>query len=118
MKKVLIADDSPSVIKLLKDLLGKKAFRIVAEASNGEEAVKRFFEYSPDLVIMDLIMPIKDGASASREILAKKKNAKILILSSIMNENIKNQLSSIGINACVPKPFQREELLTQVKMLA
>ena len=112
MKKVLIADDSPFIIKLLNNTLEDQPFEIVAEAFDGQEAVDMFREHNPDIVIMDLIMPNKDGATACREILEIQKDVNIIILSSFMNEIIKKELMNIGISSFISKPFEKDELLT------
>ncbi|MES3162006.1 MAG: response regulator, partial [Halorubrum sp.] len=65
--RVLIADDSEFMRNLLREIL-EGEFEIVGEAENGVEAVNMYEEYGPDLVMMDIVMPIRDGIEATTEI--------------------------------------------------
>ncbi|MCD6449438.1 MAG: response regulator [Thermotogaceae bacterium] len=111
-KRVLSVDDSPLVRKLIKKFLSKTDdFEVVGEGSNGEEAVKLFFELRPDIVIIDVTMPVKDGLEAAREILSKDPNANILLASAMGDDDLLEQASAIGIKYSIQKPFKQDQLI-------
>ncbi len=128
--RVLIADDSRLTRRLLRKLLESDGrIEVIAEASNGEEAVRKALELSPDVVIMDVVMPKMDGISAIKEIL-KSKPIPIIVFSSITQEGSKATLDALEAGALevIPKPGGtpiptsiseiKEELLRKVRVLA
>ena len=78
---VLVVDDEQFFRQVLRDMLQKDGFRVVAEASSGEEAVEKFRQFAPELVLMDIYMPNKNGIEATSEIMAIDPAARILICS-------------------------------------
>ena len=109
-KSVLIVDDIPFVRKTLKQILLNLGFRIAGEAENGDEAVKLFQETKPDLVTMDLVMPIMNGVEATRRIIQSNPSAKIVILSAMMQENLVTEAIIAGAKDYIMKPFQTDEV--------
>jgi len=86
--KIVIADDHPVVRKGLSLLLSSQdEFEVIGEAANGEEAIAKALELSPEIMLMDLVMPKMDGISATKEILRLKPEIKILILTSFSDAN-------------------------------
>lgn len=86
--RVLIADDHPIVLKGLKVLLeAHTGFDLVAEATNGEEAVLKAKETKPDVIIMDLQMPVKDGITAIKEITQIHPTVRFLVLTSFPDDD-------------------------------
>ena len=75
---VLIADDSEFMRSLLREIL-EGEYEIVDEAENGVEAIELYNEYDPDLVMMDIVMPIRDGIEATDEITDTDPNAKVIM---------------------------------------
>lgn len=109
-KSVLIVDDIPFVRKTLKQILLNLGYRIAGEAENGDEAVKLFHETKPDLVTMDLVMPIMNGVEATRRIVHSNPTAKIVILSAMMQENLITEAIIAGAKDYIMKPFQTDEV--------
>ncbi|MDV7402343.1 response regulator, partial [Arthrospira platensis SPKY1] len=104
-KKVLLVDDAPILRLLLRDILEKNGYEVVAECSNGNEAVAKFKELRPDLVTLDIIMPEKTGLEALGEILKIDPNARIIMVTAIEDrESLMKALRS-GANDYILKPF-------------
>jgi two-component system chemotaxis response regulator CheY len=112
---VLIVDDIPFVRKTLKQILINLGYRIVGEAETGEEAVRAYRESNPDIVTMDLVMPVLNGVEATRQIIQMNPNAKIVILSGMMQENLVTEAIIAGARDYIMKPFQTDEVARILK---
>lgn len=114
--KILFADDHQIVREGLARLIDREDdMRIVAEAENGADAVRRARELKPDLIILDLRMPVKDGATAAAEILAADPNAKILLLTSFATAaEVKTALDA-GVLSAVVKDSSSETLINAIR---
>ena len=113
--RLLICDDHAVVRRGLRSLVGVKAeMELVGEAVDGDEAVVMAKKLKPDVIIMDLIMPRKDGVTAITEIKKKNSNAKILVLTSFSDD--KNVFSAIkaGASGYLLKDSSPEELLQAI----
>ena len=110
--KVLIVDDAPTTRRLIKYILEQDGrFGIIGEAKNGQEAIEFVKNTHPDIVTLDLIMPVKGGMDAAKEILKIAKGAKILLVTSIKDREIEIQAKNIGIDYILQKPFTSKELI-------
>ena len=116
--KVLIADDHAVVRAGLKAILGfERDFAIVGEATNGTDAVKLAEELSPDVVVMDLMMPRLNGAEATAQIAEHATGAKVLILTTYGSaEDISRALDS-GASGAVMKTVTNEQLADELRKL-
>ena len=114
--KILFADDHQIVREGLARLIDREDdMRIVAEAENGADAVRRARELKPDLIILDLRMPVKDGATAAAEIRAADPNAKILLLTSFATAaEVKTALDA-GVLSAVVKDSSSETLINAIR---
>ncbi len=110
----MIADDSDAIRLVLKDILAIGKHTVVAEAVNGDEAVDLFFKTSPDVLLLDLAMPKKDGLSVLKEIIEKNSQAKIILSTASDDQKIITQCLQIGASSCVSKPFDFNEVLKQI----
>jgi CheY-like chemotaxis protein len=116
MKKILIVDDNPEIIKLLKHLLEIKGYEIIA-AEEGQSGVKKALEESPDLIIMDIMMPKMSGGEAVKVLKSNKKTKDIpvIFLTGYFGHPDENEEHK-GINVdgnvypCMSKPVRRNEL--------
>ena len=114
--KILFADDHQIVREGLARLIDREDdMRIVAEAENGADAVRRARELKPDLIILDLRMPVKDGATASAEILAADPNAKILLLTSFATASEVKTALDAGVLSAVVKDSSSETLINAIR---
>lgn len=84
--RILIADDHALVREGVKSLLSPEKFEVLAEASDGLEAVEKYKNHSPDMVLMDMNMPHKNGLEAARDILSMNTDAKIVMLTVELSE--------------------------------
>ncbi len=108
--KVLVVDDSAFMRTMIKNILTKKDCAIV-EASNGEEAISRYKEITPDLVFMDVIMPVMNGIDALKGIRQINPQAKIVMCTSVGGqEKIVDEAVSAGATDFITKPFKPEEI--------
>ncbi len=117
--RVLIADDHSVVRMGLASLLGTaKNVEVVDEAINGDEAVRKALKLRPDVVVMDLVMPRKDGIAATEEILAAAPETKVLILTTFgTSDDITRALKS-GATGAIMKSATNRELLAAVQSVA
>ncbi len=110
MKKVLICDDALVMRMVIKKEIEKLGFEVVAEASDGEEAVELYKEYKPDITTMDITMPKKSGIVALQEIMAFDKNAKVVMVSAMGQEEWVKQSIIAGAKNFIVKPFAPDKL--------
>lgn len=112
--KVLIVDDSPMIHKMIQKTIQPMGFEVVGNAKNGKEGVELYEKLRPDLVTMDITMPIMDGVDASENIIKIDPTAAILMLSAMGDEDIKEQAKSKGVRHFITKPFQPSELIKSI----
>jgi two-component system chemotaxis response regulator CheY len=117
MAKVMIADDSDAIRLVLQDILSIGNHEIVAEAINGNEAVEKFSQIVPDVLLLDLAMPKKDGLSVLKEIMSKHPKAKVILITASDNQNIINECLKVGASAFISKPFDFGHVLKLIDEL-
>lgn len=113
-KTILIVDDIALVRFLLKNILEKYDYRIVGEAVTGLEAVEKYVELKPDLVIMDIVMPIMDGIYATQKIRERDEKAKIIMCSAMTQTVIAIESLIAGACGFLCKPFTEIKLINEV----
>ncbi len=115
MRKVLICDDEPIIRKSLKIKLAELGFDENLECGDGDAAVKKALEDFPDIIILDVAMPGKDGISAAREIRKKLKVPVILLTACYDPETVKKAGES-GIAAFLTKPLREQDLWPAIEL--
>ncbi len=103
--KILIGDDSVLARKQLKDTIASFGGKNFIEAANGDEAVLLFKDENPDIIFLDLVMPIKDGITAIKEIKEVNPEADIIVVSSVGTQKQLKAAIEAGINDFVQKPL-------------
>jgi two-component system, response regulator PdtaR len=114
-RRVLVAEDE-SLIRLdLTEMLGEEGYEVVGEAADGATAVRLAEELRPDLVVMDVKMPVLDGISAAERIVAHR-IAPVLILTAFSQRELVERARSAGAMAYLVKPFVKADLVPAIEM--
>ncbi len=119
LKRILVIDDEPTVLLFLKLVLEARGYEVV-EATNGEDGMQLFNESCFDLVIIDMIMPIKDGLKTITEIVDKTPEFPVIAISGggvVPKERYLTVASYLGNVWTIPKPFSRELIADTVHEL-
>ncbi|KAF5420443.1 MAG: response regulator [Candidatus Methanomarinus sp.] len=116
--KVLIVDDDKNVLTIIREALGYEPFEIL-EAENGKEALGMAFTHSPDILVMDIMMPHMDGYQVCKELKKHEytKTIPIIILSAKSSVDDKLKAMNLNINDYIVKPFDPRELKARIKMV-
>jgi two-component system, chemotaxis family, chemotaxis protein CheY len=114
-QRILVVDDNRLTRELLKEILVAEGFEIAGEAIHGLEAVKMHHQLTPDLTIMDIVMPDMNGVEATKEILKADPSARIVICSVLGQESMVNDAIDAGAKEYVSKPFKHSDVSLAVK---
>ena len=112
-KRVIVAEDESLIRIDVVETRRDNGFEVIAEAADGEKAVALAEELKPDLVVMDVKMPLMDGISAA-EILTKKKIAPVVLLTAFSQRELVERASEAGALAYVVKPFTPNDLIPAI----
>ena len=115
--RVLIADDARFMRSIVGKIVESTGCKIVGEAENGAEAVEKYIELQPDLVIMDVIMPEKTGIEALVEMKAINKDAKVVICSAMGQPHFINEATKNGAMDFLVKPVSPDDVIGVLKRL-
>ena len=118
MANIIVVDDAIFMRKMLSDILSKDGHEIVGEAENAKEAIALYQKLNPDVVTMDLIMPEIDGTDvmkAIKEILNFDKNAKIIMVSAMGQQELVVESIQAGAKDFIIKPFQPSSVTDAVR---
>lgn len=108
--RVLIVDDALIMRARIKDIAQGVGWEIAGEAANGEEAVALFEQLAPDLVTLDIVMPVMDGVSALKRMLAASPGARVVMISAVDQREKLTECIESGAVDFVVKPFERTRL--------
>ena len=114
-KNILICDDAAFMRMMIKDILTKNGYDIAGEAENGQVAVDKYSEVKPDLVMMDIMMPEKDGIQALKEIKAKDPTANVIMCSAMGQQAMVIESIQAGAKDFIVKPFAADRVLEAVR---
>lgn len=114
MTRVLLCDDSPQIRELVRIVLELEGNEVVSEAENGREAVDEAERLQPDVVLLDLSMPVMDGLEALPEIKRVAPEARIIVLSGFDNDRLVSQALALGADHYVPKGGDPNEIVDAV----
>ncbi len=113
--RVVVAEDEALIRMDLVEMLQEEGYDVVGEASDGAAAVRLATDLRPDLVILDVKMPVLDGLSAAEQIVAARLSA-VVILTAFSQRDLVERAREAGVMAYLVKPFQKKDLLPAVEM--
>lgn len=116
--KVMIVDDAAFMRRSIKLMLERGGFEVVAEAEDGEEAVRKYLIHQPDLVTMDITMPVMDGLESLKQIREQDKAAKIVMVSAMGQEGMVREAIMSGAKSFIVKPFKEEQVIETLTKIA
>lgn len=114
---LLIVDDAPFIREVIKDLAKKNNLLVIGEAENGEEAVRMAQELRPDVILMDIVMPIVSGVEATKRIMQEWPEAKVIALSTLDQELLVQKALQVGCKEFITKPFKSKDLIDKIKLI-
>jgi len=117
-KRILLADDASFMRMMLKNILEAAGYEIAGEAANGREAVEKFMELKPDLLIMDMVMPEVGGVDALKQIISKNPDANVVICSAIGQQALVIEAIQAGAKDYIVKPFDKDNVLETIAKIA
>ena len=117
-KRILVLEDQEDNCRIVRDLLTRVGFELI-EATTGEEGVRQAQLHHPDLILMDIQMPVLDGYEATRQIKAipELRHIPIIVVTSYAMSGDEAKASAAGADAYVAKPFSPRELLSKIQSL-
>ena len=113
--KILLVDDSTYIRTVLGSIIAEAGFEVVSEAADGEEAIRKYMSLKPDLVLMDVIMEPMNGMEATKAILDKDPEAKILMVTVLEDRGLFADLMKIGAKGYIMKPFSKDKIAKKIK---
>ncbi|MEW5866182.1 MAG: response regulator [Bacillota bacterium] len=116
MPKVLIVDDAAFMRMRSRKLLEEHGY-LVEEAQDGQEAVKKYAETSPDAVLMDITMPVMDGIAALKEIKKRDPRARVIMCTAVGQQALVLEAITAGAKDYLLKPFDPDKVLASLKKL-
>lgn len=110
MANVLIVDDSRTSRKILKGILESEGYDVIGEATNGQEGYDRYVELRPDIVTMDVTMPVLDGIAALKKIKGDYPDSKVVMVTAAGQKTKMVEAVQNGASEFVTKPFEAAQL--------
>ncbi|RXM57345.1 ANTAR domain-containing response regulator [Clostridium tetani] len=116
IKKIVIADDEPITRMDMREMLEEEGYNVVAEASDGFDAIELAKKHSPDLIIMDIKMPLLDGLSAAKIILKEELAGEVILLSAYNDKTFIEKAKEAGVIGYLVKPIDNKSLITTIEV--
>jgi len=114
MARILVVDDSLIMRKKLKMILKGGGHEVVADAANGISAIEEYEKFKPDLITMDITMPILDGVSTVKKLVSLYPKVKIIMISAINQQNSVFEAIESGAKHYIVKPINNEKVLKTI----
>lgn len=111
VRRLLIAEDAIFMRRVIRDVAAEAEWEVVAEATNGMEAMQKFEQFRPDLVVLDLGMPNVGGLEVLKQIRAHEPNTKVAVISELDQKGTILEALRAGAFDYIVKPFERSRLL-------
>ncbi len=116
--KVMIVDDSLFMRQILRGIVEEEGWSVIGEAADGEDAVRMYKEFLPEITTMDIVMPRKSGIDALTEIIAIDRNAKVVICSAMGQESMLEEARKAGALGYIIKPFDPPTVKSVIRQIA
>ncbi|AKO93830.1 two-component system response regulator [Priestia filamentosa] len=113
-KRILVVDDAAFMRMMIKDILTKNDYEVVAEAADGLQAIEQYKEHKPDLVTMDITMPEMDGIHSLKEIKKVNPTAKVIMCSAMGQQAMVIDAIQAGAKDFIVKPFQADRVIEAI----
>ncbi|MEN8908134.1 MAG: response regulator [Clostridiales bacterium] len=114
MERILLIDDSPIIHSLMKKALEKNGYKICGNARNGKEGVTLYVKLKPDIVFMDVTMPIMDGIEATKKIIEFDPKAVVIMLTAMGDNEIIKNAEEAGVKIFLKKPFNEYKIISSI----
>ena len=118
MAKILIVDDSRTSRKMLRNILESNGHEIIDEAVNGQEGVQKFQALKPNVVTLDITMPVVDGVEALKMIKALDPESKVVMVTAAGQKNKMIECIKAGANEFLTKPFEQQEIVDVINKMS
>ncbi len=118
MAKILIVDDSRTSRKMLRNILESNGHEIIDEAVNGQEGVQKFQALKPDVVTLDITMPVVDGVEALKMIKALDPESKVVMVTAAGQKSKMIECIKAGANEFLTKPFEQQEIVDVINKMS
>jgi two-component system, chemotaxis family, chemotaxis protein CheY len=115
MARILVADDASFMRQIIREILESDGHEIVAEASDGIQAVEEWKKHHPELVTMDIVMPRRSGIDAVRAIVAADPTARVVMCSALGQETLVTEALQAGASDFIVKPFKPDAVLATLR---
>jgi two-component system chemotaxis response regulator CheY len=110
--RVLIADDASFMRQMIREIIEPEGYEVVAEATDGVEAVEQYQALHPDLVTMDIVMPKRSGIDAVKGIIEKSPGACVVMCSALGQETLVMEALQAGAKDFIVKPFKPDNVIS------
>ncbi len=114
MASLLIVDDALIMRNMIKAFLSGSEHEVIAEASNGEDAIQAYFEHKPDLVTMDINMPGLSGMETMKYLVAQFPGARVVMLTALGRKELIVEAIRHGAKGYITKPFDQKRLIKEI----
>ena len=117
MANILLVDDSRTSRKILRNILESAGHTIVDEATDGEQAIEKYIASKPDVITLDITMPVMDGIEALKQIKQVDSNAKVIMVSASSQKDKLIEAVKYGAEDFIAKPFEPSQIITVLNKL-
>ena len=115
MARILVADDASFMRQMIKEIIESEGHEVIAEASDGVEAVEAYKEHQPDLVMMDIVMPRRSGIDAVKGLVQLDPSACVVMCSALGQESLVTEALQAGAKDFIVKPFKPELVASTIR---
>lgn len=115
MAKILIVDDSRTSRRMLRNILTENGHEVIGEAENGQIGYEKFIELEPDIVTLDITMPVLDGLGALEKIMTLNEEANVIMVTAAGQKEKMVEAIKRGATEFIQKPFEPEQILSVIQ---